>query len=109
MGMSRTNLGNDTGDYSGHMFCDVHAEEKLSFYCLDCRKPVCSHCLILGEHKGHQQTPIDQAFETAKETLGAWVEKLQQRMASVQDLLEQLRTAEADVDRGAETQRNTIN
>jgi len=91
------------------MLCDEHVDEKLSFYCLDCRKPVCSHCLILGEHKGHQQTPIDQAFETGKETLGAWVEKLRQRIGSTEELLEQLRSAEHEVNRGAESQRNIIN
>mmetsp|Transcript_66994 Transcript_66994/g.155494 ORF Transcript_66994/g.155494 Transcript_66994/m.155494 type:complete len:424 (+) Transcript_66994:95-1366(+) len=89
--------------------CDEHQDEKLSFYCLDCRRPVCSHCLILGEHKGHQQTPIDQAFETGKETLGAWVEKLKQRLQSTEDLLEQLRVSETEVNRGAEAQRNIIN
>lgn len=96
-------------NYSGRMLCDEHPDEKLSFYCLDCRKPVCSHCLILGDHKGHQQTPIDQAFETGKETLGAWVEKLRQRIQSTEDLLEHLRVSESEVNRGAEAQRNIIN
>jgi hypothetical protein len=96
-------------DYAQKMLCDVHPEEKLSFYCLDCRKPVCSHCLILGDHKGHQQTPIDQAFETGKETLGAWAEKLRQRITGTDELLELLRNAELEVNRGAEAQRNIIN
>lgn len=91
------------------MLCDDHPDEKLSFYCLDCRKPVCPHCLILGDHKNHQQTPIDQAFETGKETLSAWVEKLKQRIQSTEDLLEQLRASDLEVNRGAEAQRNIIN
>lgn len=98
-----------TPDIASRMLCDDHPDEKLSFYCLDCRKPVCSHCLILGEHKGHQQTPIDQAFETGKETLGAWVEKLQQRINGTEELLEQLRMTEIEVNRGAEAQRTVIN
>lgn len=89
--------------------CDEHTEEKLSFYCLDCRKPVCSHCLILGDHKGHQQTPMDQAFTTAKDTLSAWVGKLRERCSAAEDLLEQLRSTELEVQRGAEAQRNVIN
>jgi hypothetical protein len=91
------------------MYCDSHPDEKLNFYCLDCRRPVCSHCLILGEHKSHQQTPIDQAFETGKETLGAWVDKLNQRVASQVELIAQLRDAEHEVNNGAEAQRNIIN
>jgi len=96
-------------DFASRMLCDEHVNEKLSFYCLDCRKPVCSHCLILGDHKGHQQTPIDQAFETGKETLGAWVEKLQQRIGGADELLEALGKAELEVARGAEAQRTLIN
>mmetsp|Transcript_64494 Transcript_64494/g.179442 ORF Transcript_64494/g.179442 Transcript_64494/m.179442 type:complete len:438 (-) Transcript_64494:263-1576(-) len=94
---------------SWNMLCDSHVEEKLSFYCLDCRRPVCSHCLILGDHKGHQQTPIDQAFATGKETLGAWVDKLSHRIVSADELIEQLKCAEQEMERGAEAQRNVIN
>lgn len=96
-------------DYSERMVCHAHSREKLSFYCLECRRPVCSHCLILGDHKNHQQTPIDQAFETGKETLGAWVEKLKQRIASTEELLDGLRGSEMEVQRNAEAQRNIIN
>lgn len=95
--------------WSARMLCDDHAEEKLQFYCLDCRKPVCAHCLILGEHKGHQNTPIDQAAETGKDTLTAWVEKLKQRMIAADELLDRLRSEEQEVQRGAEAQRNIIN
>lgn len=99
----------DKDNESQHMLCDVHAEEKLTFYCLDCRRPVCSHCLILGDHKGHQQTPIDQAFETGKETLGAWVDKLAQRMCSTEELIDRLRGTEIEMNLAAEGQRNVIN
>mmetsp|Transcript_6149 Transcript_6149/g.17193 ORF Transcript_6149/g.17193 Transcript_6149/m.17193 type:complete len:455 (+) Transcript_6149:70-1434(+) len=106
-GVSASGVGLD--DYGRRMLCDEHRDEKLSFYCLDCRKPVCSHCLILGEHKGHNQTPVDQAFITAKDTLDAWVAKLRERCTSAESLLEQLRNAEFEVQRGAEGQRKVIN
>lgn len=91
------------------MICDVHPQEKLSFYCLDCRMPVCSHCLILGDHKGHQQKHIEEAYDTGKDTLNAWVEKLQQRIESCEDILDKIRNAELDVNQGAAAQRNVIN
>lgn len=96
-------------EFASRILCDEHPEEKLSFYCLDCRRSVCSHCLLLGEHKGHQGTPIDEAFETGKETLTAWVDKLSQRIQSTADTLEHLRTQEIEVSRGAEAQRAAIN
>jgi len=100
--------GGDT-DLASKMVCDVHTQEKLSFYCLDCRMPVCSHCLILGEHKGHQQKHIEEAYDTGKDTLNAWVEKLQQRIESCEDILTRLHNAEMDVNQGASSQRNIIN
>lgn len=90
------------------ILCHAHADEKLNFYCLDCRTPVCSHCLILGEHKGHQQTPLESAFATGKETLGAWVEKVSQHIACSNDLFNSLRLAEMKVNQGAESQRNLV-
>uniref|UniRef100_A0A6U6NS62 B box-type domain-containing protein n=1 Tax=Zooxanthella nutricula TaxID=1333877 RepID=A0A6U6NS62_9DINO len=96
-------------DYAGRMLCDEHPAEKLSFYCLDCRKPVCPHCLILGSHKGHQQTPMDQAYNTAKDTLQAWVGKLRERCQLAENTLDELHNAELEVKKGAEAQRNVIN
>lgn len=95
--------------WRARMLCDEHPKERLQFYCLDCRMPVCAHCLILGEHKGHQNTPIDQAMITGRETLNAWVEKLQQRITLSEDLLEQLHASEREVQENAEAQRNVIN
>lgn len=96
-------------DLAQKVVCETHAQEKLSFYCLDCRMPVCSHCLILGEHKGHQQKHIEEAYDTGKDTLNAWVEKLQQRSEACEEILESLRNAELDVNQGAAAQRNIIN
>jgi len=94
---------------SPKMVCDQHPEEKLTFYCLDCRMPVCSHCLIMGDHKGHQQQPVEDAFETGRETLRAWVEKVMERSRVAEDLLAQLRTADLEVTDGAARQRELIN
>merc|ERR1719174_511126 len=71
--------------------------------------PVCSHCLILGDHKGHQQKHIEEAYDTGKDTLNAWVEKLQQRIDSCEEVLDRLHAAENDVNQGASAQRNIIN
>lgn len=102
-------VGPSGPDFAERMTCDSHTQERLSFYCHDCKRPVCSHCLILGDHKGHHQTPIDQAYQMGQDTLKAWRDKLQQRIDSTQDLLGQLRGAEVEVAQNAELQRNTIN
>lgn len=96
-------------DLAQKMVCDEHPQEKLSFYCLDCRMPVCSHCLILGSHKSHQQKHIEEAYDTGKETLSAWVEKLQQRISDCEEIEDKIRQAESEVSEGATNQRNIIN
>lgn len=106
---SKTKSGGEVDHFAAKMLCNEHAEEKLNFYCLDCQRPVCSHCLILGSHKGHQQQPIDQAYETGKGLLTQWVDRLRQHAASAEDLLDRLRGVECEVQHGAEGQRHVIN
>jgi len=103
-------LGEETDgvDFASRMVCQEHSE-KLDFYCLDCRTPVCSHCLILGDHKNHQQTPLDQAYVTGKDTLAAWADKLHQRISATEELLESFRSSEQDIQRNAESQRQSVN
>jgi len=96
-------------EWESRMMCAEHPEEKLAFYCLDCRIPVCSHCLILGVHKGHQQTQIATAHQTGRETLQAWLEKLAERVNATEELSEKLKEASTEVQNGAEAQRNQIN
>jgi len=98
----------DALDFASRMICNEHSE-KLDFYCIDCRTPVCSHCLILGDHQKHQQTPLDQAYQTGKETLGAWAERMSQRITLTEELLESFRSAEQDIQRNAESQRGIVN
>eukprot|EP00445_Apocalathium_hangoei_P019142 CAMPEP_0203905578 /NCGR_PEP_ID=MMETSP0359-20131031/47250_1 /ASSEMBLY_ACC=CAM_ASM_000338 /TAXON_ID=268821 /ORGANISM="Scrippsiella Hangoei, Strain SHTV-5" /LENGTH=467 /DNA_ID=CAMNT_0050830057 /DNA_START=21 /DNA_END=1422 /DNA_ORIENTATION=+ len=95
--------------YAQQLRCDVHVGEKLNFYCLDCRKLVCSHCLILGDHRGHGQHTIDQACDTGKDTLSAWLEALRTRVGKIDMFSEKLHSVELDVQNNAEEQRNAIN
>mmetsp|Transcript_53266 Transcript_53266/g.150858 ORF Transcript_53266/g.150858 Transcript_53266/m.150858 type:complete len:444 (+) Transcript_53266:75-1406(+) len=104
---SRGSAGAD--DVGRRMRCDQHSGEKLNFYCVTCTKQVCSHCLILGEHKNHENTPIDQAYETGKEALTAHRGQIESRMAVVEELLDKLHDAELEVQNNAESQRNVIN
>eukprot|EP00443_Scrippsiella_acuminata_P070623 CAMPEP_0115476932 /NCGR_PEP_ID=MMETSP0271-20121206/55404_1 /TAXON_ID=71861 /ORGANISM="Scrippsiella trochoidea, Strain CCMP3099" /LENGTH=429 /DNA_ID=CAMNT_0002904385 /DNA_START=98 /DNA_END=1383 /DNA_ORIENTATION=- len=103
------NSADGSNDFSSKMLCEEHTGEKLTFYCMECRRPVCSHCLILGEHKGHGQCPIDGAFDSGKETLNAWIDKHRAHIAEAGERLDQLRNSQAQVRRGAEAQRNIIN
>jgi len=108
---SVSDLKGCVGDFDSGLkiFCDEHPEEKLNFYCHDCRMAVCSHCLILGDHQQHQQTPIGNAWETGKETLTAWAERLTQRSHASDTFLARLTQMEVDVSTGGEAQRSLVN
>eukprot|EP00826_Nyctotherus_ovalis_P014220 TRINITY_DN1393_c0_g1_i1.p1 TRINITY_DN1393_c0_g1~~TRINITY_DN1393_c0_g1_i1.p1 ORF type:complete len:469 (+),score=87.59 TRINITY_DN1393_c0_g1_i1:195-1601(+) len=43
--------------------CSVHAQRVKEYACLDCNAPVCSECLLLGDHKGHKASNIERGFE----------------------------------------------
>jgi len=110
-GHTLVNIGEEspeTVDFAPRMVCPEH-HEKLDFYCLVCRHAVCSHCLILGDHKDHEQTRIDQAVETGKDTLERWMTNMSTRISITEGLLENFRAAEQDIQRNAETQRETVN
>lgn len=90
------------------MLCFDHPEEKLNFFCMDCRKLVCSHCLLLGDHKGHNQNHIGKACETGRTNLNQWVDAIRSRLGKVETVTEKLEKVEVDVLAGAEEQRQSI-
>lgn len=49
--------------------CSVHARRAKEYACLDCNAPVCSECLLLGEHRGHRASNIEEGFEKLVEEL----------------------------------------
>jgi len=90
------------------MVCCEH-DQKLEFYCLTCRTPVCSHCLIIKGHKGHEHTTIDAAYNTGKDTLSAWIQKMKDRISTTQALYETFQAQDEEVTKHGESQRNTVN
>eukprot|EP00741_Cyanophora_paradoxa_P015780 tig00020904_g15235.t1 len=55
--------------------CSQHREERLSYFCAECREACCANCIFFGSHAGHSTVPIDQAVEEAQ--------KMVQRQASL--------------------------
>ena len=65
--------------------CANHPEEMVTYYCFTCHcPPICSECIIHGEHQGHQVQTIRKSypqiveqFESMIHTLGQKIEDLQ--------------------------------
>ena len=44
--------------------CGAHGDRPVEYYCEDDCCAVCAHCVIVGAHRGHQITTIDQQVKT---------------------------------------------
>ncbi|CAC5408252.1 unnamed protein product [Mytilus coruscus] len=42
--------------------CTTHNGEKCSLFCKDCKKPICSFCVLEPEHKGHNIEKISTVY-----------------------------------------------
>ena len=58
------------------LYCSVpqHSDEKLKFYCEDCKVLVCSDCILCGNHKNHSYCDCDKVVETCHSDLHASIQ-----------------------------------
>ena len=70
------------------MFCVVHSEEVLKFYCKSCEVLVCRDCLLF-EHKDHQYYTVDEIAEKEKEELRPSYDEAEQAKASLDKAIAQ--------------------
>ena len=54
------------GSVTGPNFCVTH-QQKLGFVCLTDKCKVCSHCGIIGDHKGHKMKPVNEFMRDLQE------------------------------------------
>lgn len=40
--------------------CPLHEGRELEYYCEDHKIPICSRCVIVGDHKGHVITSMEE-------------------------------------------------
>ncbi|XP_062613656.1 uncharacterized protein LOC134275389 [Saccostrea cucullata] len=43
--------------------CDVHCRDLLPLFCRSCDQPICSDCVTLGQHAGHQLCEISEVVQ----------------------------------------------
>ena len=64
--------------------CPDHPEEEVSYFCFQCKtQPVCSECVIHGDHKGHNVMLLRKAYPTIVKN----IEDLQSQIAAKCDEL----------------------
>ncbi|CAF0711565.1 unnamed protein product [Brachionus calyciflorus] len=71
--------------------CDIHKAEKLSVYCLTCKKSICHQCALFGgTHTSHQFKPIDEVYEFHKEQIQEQINLLKKRHSELLNLVQEV-------------------
>lgn len=71
--------------------CDVHKMEKLSVYCLVCKKCICHQCALFdGAHASHSFKPLDEIYEANKEQILEHIKILKRRHAELVSLVQEV-------------------
>jgi len=50
-------------DLEDMLFCQEHEKKFKEYSCLTCNQPICSDCLIIGKHMGHEVKTIQKGYE----------------------------------------------
>lgn len=80
--------------------CDVHKQEKLSVYCVTCKRAICHECALFGgthmsHHGWHQFRPLDEVYESNKQVISENIGLLKKRHA---DLLGSIHDVERSIE-----------
>ncbi len=50
--------------------CKAHPEEEINYFCFECMcTPICSECVIHGDHKGHNVQTIKKSYPLIQDKL----------------------------------------
>ncbi|KAJ6254979.1 hypothetical protein M0813_11764 [Anaeramoeba flamelloides] len=82
--------------------CPIHQKSKLSKYCKNCQKLICSKCSF--EHKNHEIISFDQSLDFYKELINEQKQCTQNHFERINENLEQLNNSEKNL----KTNKKTI-
>jgi hypothetical protein len=77
--------------------CTLHPHDVLDMFCVECRGVVCSHCLLVGLHKGHSHRPAVEAVAEVKARLAALAGDLEDRQRGVIRLRASLQQGKGEI------------
>lgn len=68
--------------------CDRHVDRAVEYYCAQDRTPVCSHCVVMGEHKSHDVYLLEEAAQRLMDDATRLSEEASTLLQSYNDLLD---------------------
>ncbi|KAM4807938.1 tripartite motif-containing protein 14-like [Rhinophrynus dorsalis] len=82
---------------SGRRRCSEHTERAVELYCQLCKVCVCTLCPLLGAHRGHQVTLLQQEALMKKKLTSRCLEQLDQKKNYVFGNIQHIEQAAADL------------
>ena len=71
--------------------CELHKNEKVSVYCLTCKKSICHQCALFGgTHTSHSFKPLDEIYEYFKEQILEQMKILKQRHGELVSMVQEV-------------------
>ncbi|XP_055630856.1 brain tumor protein-like [Toxorhynchites rutilus septentrionalis] len=92
------------------LYCTVHSQENLKYFCFNCQIPVCNECLI-GEHKGkeHNYQIISEAEKPMRIELEKLIKDAKNKIECCNQTTSSLEASLQDLQNQFETARDLIN
>jgi len=85
--------------------CDIHKAEKLSVYCLTCKKCICHQCALFGgTHASHGFRPLDEIYDLHKEQIIEQIKTLKRRHTELVSLVQEVERS-IEMVKGAKDER----
>ncbi|KAJ6254378.1 hypothetical protein M0813_01214 [Anaeramoeba flamelloides] len=81
--------------------CPSHQNSKLSRYCKNCQKLICSECLL--DHTNHETISFDQPMDFYKELIDEQKQCTQNHFEGINEKFEQLNNSEREMKSNKET------
>ncbi len=74
--------------------CDIHKNEKVSVYCLTCKKCICHQCALFGgssnTHTSHSFKPLDEIYNFHREQINEQINTLKRRHSELVSLVQEV-------------------
>ncbi len=67
--------------------CEKHPARSMDYVCKKCRVAICSDCLLVGEHKGHEAVSFEEGWNTMAKDVAKIEEKISGNFEKVNNLI----------------------
>ena len=77
--------------------CDIHDDEKLNMYCIECDQLICALCKLVGHHKEHQVNDLNTSYKLKQELLREKCDQLVETSQKLVECLQEVKDSHASL------------